>query len=298
MRPLSIRTTLVVFSILGRVGHAQPAPDAPTGTISTEIVLKVGSVEVSRYAVEKNLTRFLRAGNGQGAPASDATRRWFETYLAHQVVIAAALEQGYAQRPEVVQMVDRMERHMLAQSEPAIIPPTEAELQAAYEGIPLPPDGHKPAFSDMRPGLEKRLLLRRRIAARQALRLHALAAVDLVIAHDVADRLFQLIRAEPALGPEIAESSIAPLGGERLATYRLGDEIVTLRVEDWRERFNQLFIRELPRSVAQVEQSVQDFAAADYTVRDARRRRLDREPRFVEDRRNFVYAQALDLFEK
>jgi hypothetical protein len=54
----------------------------------------------------------------------------------------------------------------------------------------------------------------------------------------------------------------------------------------------------LPADLAQLTANIQDLVAREYSWRNARSRGLDHEAQFVEDRRNFLYYQALDFFEK
>ncbi len=102
---------------------AEPAPadlSPPSAPgVDATIVLRVGSVEVSRYALEKQHRQFLAqiAQEGRAPPDSAAIARWLESFHARQLATAHALTLGYGTHPEVVRIVDTMERHMLSQSE-------------------------------------------------------------------------------------------------------------------------------------------------------------------------------------
>ncbi len=289
---------VTLYSTSFFAGHLWAASSSPSTSVRTDVVLKVGSAEISHYAVEKNLTRFQRTGSGHGLPSSEAACAWFGLFLSRQVILAEALKAGYAQRPEVTRMVGTMEQHMLAQTEPAVAPPTDAELHDAYDKFPEQPGRTKPPFEQQRPFLEKKLLQDRRLAVKRTQRDQAVAVLKLEIVHETVAKLLQCLQAEPSTTVEVSEKLVAPLAGERLATYRLGDETMTLTVDGWRERFNALFVRERQTSTAQLEANIRDLVVAEFAASEARRLGLDREPRFAEDRRNFVYAQALDLFEK
>jgi len=187
---------------------------------------------------------------------------------------------------------------MLGQMDPVVVPPTEAELQAAYERGFGPPVPGRVAFAAVRSGLEHQLLQERRVAAREEQRRRALEAVGLKIDLRVIEQVVQRIRAGRLTAAEIPAGLVASLAGERLASYRLDGREVVLSVEDWRNRFNALFVRHLPANSEELETGIQDLAIADGVAGLARARGADRAPRFVEDRRNFLYYQALDLFEK
>lgn len=289
---------LALWTGIAAAHHAFATSGTTPTDIKRDIVLKLGPAEVSRYAVEKNLSRFLRTANTGDRLSAAAVRTWFELYIARQVMIAEALTQGYAQRPDVVRMVSTMEEHMLAQTESSVTTPlTGADLRAAYDRIPLPTSRPKPSFEEQRPLLENTLRQELRRAAKRTQFEQAIQAVRLEIAHDIAERLFRRIQLGPPT-PTISEALVAPMAGERLAAYCIGDEPVILTVNDWRNRFNALFVRELPTTATQLEAGIRDLVVAEYVAREARRHGLDREPRFVEDRRNFVYYQALDLFER
>lgn len=269
----------------------------PAG-IRSDLVLRVGAAEISRYAVDKNLTRFRRTGRDGRAPEEAEVSRWFELYLARQVMIAEALRQGYGERPEVVAMVETMARQILAQATLTAESPTAAELQAAYDRSPAPARGDKASFEQLRPALEQAWVQQHRQAQQQALRAQALQAANLAINADTAGKLVERIRAGAPGSAKIPEELIAPLADEVLATYRLGDETVSLTVRGWREHFNRLFVRTPVTDARILEAGVQDRIVADFAYRDALRRGLDQGEQFIEDRRNFRYYQALELFEK
>jgi hypothetical protein len=262
--------------------------------ISSETTLCVGMADISRYAVEKNLARVRRAGGKDDA----AVRSWFELFLARQVMIAEALQQGYAKRPEVMRVVASMERQMLFQLEGTPAPPTATEVRTAYDQAPIFPGSTKPPFEQLRPVIEQTILQRRRMEMNQARREQALQAAALTFSSGTAEELIRRIQAQPLLTKDISKELIGSLAEAPLATYRSGDETLTLTVESWCDYFNHLFVRALPADLTQLRASIQDLVVMEYACREARRRGLDQAPQFVEDRRNFLYYQALDLFEK
>ena len=101
--------------------------------VDTRIVLRAGSVEVSRYALEKQHRQFLAQAAQEGRPPPDqaANARWFAAFHARQLVIAHALTLGYGTHAEVARILDTMERHMLSQSEGPY-------YHALYAGQPAP----------------------------------------------------------------------------------------------------------------------------------------------------------------
>src|SRR5271157_268740 len=67
---------------------------------------------------------------------------------------------------------------------------------------------------------------------------------------------------------------------------------------NWRKYYNNLFMRRLPASITQVRLSAEDLAVEELDCAEAYQRGIDKMPQFLEDRRNFWYASALDAFEK
>ena len=82
--------------------------------VDTAPALIIGNVTVSRYLVRKYYDRFVHeAMKVPGGPTTEQRRRWLQTFVAKQVVIAHAVELGYASRPDVARTVETMQRHML-----------------------------------------------------------------------------------------------------------------------------------------------------------------------------------------
>src|SRR5271157_5397805 len=67
---------------------------------------------------------------------------------------------------------------------------------------------------------------------------------------------------------------------------------------NWRKYYNNLFMRRLPASITQVRLSAEALAVEELDCAEAYQRGIDKMPQFLEDRRNFWYASALDAFEK
>ncbi|HYD83643.1 MAG TPA: hypothetical protein VEA63_06310, partial [Opitutus sp.] len=114
------------------------APPGAKVEVDRRIVLTIGPLELSAYAVEKNVNRFRGTGGRRPARSVEEVRDWFRLFLAQQVVIAKAQEEGYLERPEVMAMVERMAAHMLTQTEGPFYEtlygpePTREELAALY----------------------------------------------------------------------------------------------------------------------------------------------------------------------
>ncbi len=98
-----------VVAILGLLSstHAE--------SINTDPVLSIGEFTISSYRVDKNYRRFAQDVN-QPTSAAELSAR-FSRFLNQQVIIHEALKSGYGDRTEVVEEVQRMERHMLTQFE-------------------------------------------------------------------------------------------------------------------------------------------------------------------------------------
>lgn len=81
--------------------------------------LVVDDVPVSRYLVDKYYHRFAidfqREHDRPPSPADDAD--WLRQFIAQQVLIAHARTLGYAERPEVREMVERMAQNVLCQED-------------------------------------------------------------------------------------------------------------------------------------------------------------------------------------
>lgn len=280
------------------------SPGAPTATepstpeVNTDCVLAIGEAKISTYAVEKNLQRYRSGYQSQAAATDDELRKWFELYLARQVIIAEALAQNYDKRAEVIEIVDTMERHMLAQVETEVQPPSEAELRAVYDKLPPPPAGPQLSFATLRPRLERLGLQQKRLESLRLQKDTALRATKPSLTATLVAQVAGQISHAALPKAEIPQSLLASCSTEILARYELGGKKVELTVEEWRAAFNRLFVRSLPRSTTELEENIREQIVAAYACDEAKKAGRNQEPRFVEDRRNFVYYQALDLYEK
>ena len=232
---------------------------SPQTEIRDELVLKVGSAAISRYAVQKNVTRFRAADKTASEPSGDVVRKWFQRYLARQLMIAEALKQGYGRRVEVLQIVEAMARQTLVQSELTPVAPTDIELRTAFEKVPTPIGHSKPSFEELRPTLQRTLLQTQKAALVSAQRDQALQAAGLAISLEVAEKVIHRLDAKPADAKKIPVEQLAPFGEEIVATYRNDEEMVKFTVEAWRQRFNQLFARTRPTDTKQLEKCIQDM---------------------------------------
>jgi len=92
------------------MAHGQPAE------VDTSAALVIGTYTLSGYRVDKNYQRNLGyQAHETGGVSPEKARAWFTHFLAEQVIIAQALQEGYGERPEVTREVRHMEHHMLTQ---------------------------------------------------------------------------------------------------------------------------------------------------------------------------------------
>ncbi len=295
-RELNLGLGIAGFLLIALTSPAQiPNEGVP---VNTEIVLKIGAADISSYAIDKNLSRFKHTTSNSGRPSDTSIRAWLELYLARQVIIAEALNEGFDRQPRVLGTVETMENYQLAQLAEAGAAPTESEMRLAYEALPASADGQKPPFEKVRLWLQQRLTQQHREANHHSWYLQAVAPAKLTLNPTVAQDLVQRLRVK--LGPqsEIGEELVGELSTKPLATYRRDGTDVTLTVEQWRQHWNAQFIHVPPTSMEQLQSSIEDWLIADAEAAAARQSGRDREARFIEDRRNFLYYQALDLFEK
>ena len=389
------------------------SPSAPE--VDTSIVLRAGAVEVSRHALEKQHHQFAAQTVQEGRPPPDlaATTRWLEAFRARQLVIAHALTLGYGTHPEVLRIVDTMERHMLSQAEgpyyhtlyaaepapdaeeferhfaasrreldlvaltlPAIArntllgpdwePTPDAErlarlatlgttatLAAAatsadraasaphyFEGWsawPYPPVDHatptlvttltgawiettldafpeprvavihvrgerlRPPPADeaaARQSFARSFEQHRKRQIRQTHRARTLRAARFAFEPESADDLLAALATLPPGTIELPPAALGPRPDAPLCRYEDASGTHTVSVAAWAEAFNRLFLRIIPADLAALTRGAEDLVLARLDEAEARRLGLDRTPRFTEDRRNFHYAQVLDLFER
>jgi hypothetical protein len=109
--------------------------------VDQSIVLSIGPLKVSRYALDKHFKQFLDESANKGLPAPGPRQLldWFTLYLARNVIIARAIEEGYASRPDILALVGSVEEYMLSQPHGPFYrslvesqPVSEARLHSLY----------------------------------------------------------------------------------------------------------------------------------------------------------------------
>ncbi len=138
----SIIRTCALTLALSAVVALTALADKPL-QVDEQIVLRIGSREMSRYILDKYYTRFANAERQKQAdfPTREAKRSWLELFLAQQVIIAHAETQGYSHHPEVQRIVSTMERHMLTQREGPF-------YQSLYNQAPLSEDRQSQLYAE------------------------------------------------------------------------------------------------------------------------------------------------------
>jgi len=112
----SATTLLLFFAVYGALPlRSVAAAESTSLTIDQSDALRIGSLHVSHYLVDKFHQRFADGVSRKQnrPPTPSESRRWLEMFVAKETLIAEAEVEGFSARPEVVEMVARMERNML-----------------------------------------------------------------------------------------------------------------------------------------------------------------------------------------
>ena len=105
---------MLLVSGVSLLAYFSEASGAPERIDQTDAIV-IGAHHVSHYLVEKYFTRFVQDFNQAHGhlPTTTECAQWTQQFAAQQTIVAEAEKLGYAERPEVVDMVSRMERQML-----------------------------------------------------------------------------------------------------------------------------------------------------------------------------------------
>jgi hypothetical protein len=243
--------------------------------VETRIVLRIGTYELSVYALEKNFRQFFTSWNAQhqGPPSMEEQKAWAEHFLARQVLTAQAKIEGFFERDEVTGITARMERHMLIQ----------------------PPDGplYRQLLHPATP--EKRLSW---FQAFQVFRTELLAAIRYQQEPGATQRLFASISRLPRNSAFLPADLARNDAEETLFAYQSGTARVRVTASEFIANYNAGFVRRLPTTATELQAACEDQAVGAVAYARALELRLNQEPRFEEDRKNFLARQAFDLFER
>lgn len=142
--------------------------------------------------------------------------------------------------------------------------------------------------------------VRNRLQQREAFirRSDLLDTAAVALNQEMAARLTAELGTLPPQALEVPKNATEFLENEVMARYHRERVPVSITVGEWRTYFNHQFVRRLPRNSAALFGSLKEMIAIDLEVHQARARGEDQTPQFIEDRRNFLHYQALDLYEK
>jgi hypothetical protein len=108
----------------------------------------------------------------------------------------------------------------------------------------------------------------------------------------------ETLRSVPSTLITIPADCCSAIADRQLASYDDDGRTAKVSVMVWCDFFNSLFMKKIPRISSETVESLRSLVQEELGCREARRQGLDQAPQFAEDRRNFRYYQALDLFEK
>ena len=267
--------------------------------IDNSVVLKIGPLEVSQYVVTKRFIPFRENLQSENGDTSKEISSWFEDFLVNQVLTAEAISEGYAAHPDVIALVDRMERHMLCATYGpyykhlmADMVRPEVEIMKLYEEssektVPVPYEDYRRMIQTQ--DTEKAVEIHRKTILETAQ-----FRIEPKNCATVLEHLVDL----PPSPADIPSGFLENVSNLPLASYIRDGEPQAVSIREWIEYFSALFIRSIPTSNTDLERSIEDVVVAEADIRAARALGIDQEPQFVEDRKHFLNAQALDRFER
>lgn len=115
---------------------------------------------------------------------------------------------------------------------------------------------------------------------------------------DTEDILGSQLIALHLMQASISKESVTNLSGRVLCTYEDADRRISVSVEDFRQHFNDQFVRHVPKTGDEVHLQLEDLVVEAIDCRAAYARGIDKTRKFQEDRRGFAGYQALDLYER
>ena len=264
------------------------------GSDEDTIIIKVGSVCVSKYVFERQLD-LLEARICDCSPSErdDFRSDWIEGFLVDQVIIARALEDGLERCAYVESELDRMERHMLTSPLGPLYELLALErrsLQGSHNRDLGMDSVSQDGFPDV--------VLNERDVVLSERRKWVLNEVQFVVDLDVAKRVLNLIHSHPTNEVKIACLNFDGMDDLLLAKCFIKGEYIRYNVWDWIAYFNNSYIRSYPVSVAEMVASIETFVVQEYDLDEARRRRLDKSLRFLQNKDFFRNQLVLDVFER
>ena len=268
--------------------------------IDDTVVLKIGPLDVSQYVVEKRYNRFQKHLATEAEIASNEVSSWFEDFLVNQVVTAKAISEGYTTHPDAVALVERMERHMLASvngpyyQEVILKDATrsEDEVRKLYQ--------EDSAGKEKMPFAEYFQMVQHRDVERtvQQHRAGILEQVQFSLNQTNFNRLLERLIGLPPIPANIPVDLLEDEGDLLLASYSNGGISHSVKAKEWIGYFNLLFVRSIPTKDITLKNSIEDKVITEMDIEAARASGLDKELQFVEDRKHFLNAQALEWFER
>lgn len=257
--------SLLGCAILVLPVYSQAAPSA--SKVDLTPVITIDDYSVSRYLFEKAYHQFVGPlGRPAAQKAEQELDRWFRLYLAQQLVKADLVRENYLNKPEVIDLTERMTRYMLTQP--------HGPLYRVLAG-----SGDVSSF-------------------RRERRARILRESQFSAPSDPLEHLWNAIAPAFERGTLPAEADVAGIGSEIIATYTRDGQTRRITALDFVQDFRQGIARPGPRDAKMLEQQVEDIVVAEYDLAEAKRLQIDRTPQFLQDQRNFALNQALALYEQ
>jgi hypothetical protein len=270
-----------------------------SASIDNSVVLKIGPLEVSQYVVLKRYNPFRESLQSEAGDASKEVSSWFEDFLVNQVVTAKAISEGYTIHPDVIALVDRIERHMLTSVNgpyyQAILSDatrSEDEIRKLYL--------EDSTWNENTPFAGYFRMIQRQDMDRavQQHRSVVLENVQFSVDQKNCDKLLERLKKLPLVPANIPIGLLEDEGDILLASYIQDGVIHSVEASEWIKYFGLLFIRSIPTSDITLKRSIEDMIIAAVDIEAARALGLDNELQFAEDRKHYLNAQALEWFER
>ena len=134
--------------------------------------------------------------------------------------------------------------------------------------------------------------------ARKRYRAATLNRAQLLIDNEVRDQILTACRAvlktsDPLPGTENAVSAKIVF-----FSYWNGSATTEVSTDDYRHWLNDRLLRRIPRSLAEIDETLEDYVVEELSLKRMRAEGWDADPQFVEDKVGFAALQALDLYER
>ena len=278
--------TLISCTVLIECTNHKERNEVKVDPVFTEIVLKVGNHQVTRYEFEKQYKIFQSIYSQQHhtTPDSNALRSWIEDFKDKQYLLADAYAKGYDKDKFVITRTESMVRFMISQPKGLL----DHQLVAGLQNDNFTVQDKQKALR-AKEEEEKKILIRHNdeIIKSSGRKINGANLYNLV----------NILKAYKDLHHFDKENFKSVLNAD-LISYEISGAKKSIDVSAFMDYYNALPAKYPIESVETIRYYLDGIIVDDYDYQEAEKLGITKKPQFLLDRKNYINSLISSRYEK